>query len=72
MEKKKTYYLPYGDINDWESWMGPYVCCSDYAEAKRLCDEISLNSDETYTVEENWREATEEEMEKYGIYDTEA
>lgn len=71
MEKRKTYYLPYGDFNDWESWMGAYVCCCDYSEAKRLCEECSMNSDETYTVEENWREATDEEIEKYGFYDTE-
>ena len=71
-DTEKTYYLPHGDFNDWESWMGSFVCCSDYAEAKRLCDECSEGSDKTYSVEENWREATAEEIEKYGVYNTEA
>lgn len=71
MTELKKYYLPYHeDFNDLESWMGSNVCCCDYEEAKRLCDEYSDFSGLTYTVENDWYEVDEDEIAQYGRYDS--
>ena len=59
--EKKTYYI----LRDFDGYGSEYPVCVDRAEAERL-----VRAWDKEDFDEIWREATEEEIAKYGRYDT--
>lgn len=59
--KMKTYYI----LRDLDGYGSEYPICVDRDEAERLVREWECGD-----FDETWREATEEEIAKYGRYDT--
>lgn len=58
----KTYYLP---TTDWDTFFGnQHPVCIDEAERNRLASEWGMD------VNEDFREATEDEITEYGVYDS--
>lgn len=69
----KTYYLP-TDTN-WDSvFFNAEPICIDRKEAERLYNEwygeYGANYGEETEFDDLWREASEEEIKKYGSYDS--
>ena len=61
----KTYYI----LRDLDGYGSEYPICVDRAEAERLMREW-YNPDDTPDFDEVWKEATEEDIAKYGRYDS--
>jgi hypothetical protein len=58
----KTYYLP---TTDWDAFFGnQYPVCIDETERNRLAAEWNMD------IEEDFREATDDEIAEYGVYDS--
>lgn len=59
---KKTYYLP---TTDWDTFFGvEHPVCIDEAERNRLSAEWGLDA------ENDFREATKDDIAEYGVYDS--
>lgn len=58
----KTYYIPKDGINPDTIYGGEPVICISVEEIKRLSYEWDVN------LMEQMREATQEEIEEYGVY----
>lgn len=67
----KTYYLPTSENWDTVFWSDEPICI-DREEAERLLYEWhGLPGDNTdVAFDELWREATDEEIDEYGKYDS--
>lgn len=61
----KSYYI----LRDLNGYGSEYPVCVDRAEAERLCREWN-DGIHALDFDEIWREASEEEIAKYGRYDT--
>lgn len=69
----KTYYLPTAAYWD-TAFFNSEPICIDLKEAERLYDEwygeYGANSEEEIEFDDLWCEASEEEIEEYGTYDS--
>lgn len=61
----KTYYI----LRDLDGYGSEYPICVDRAEAERLMREW-YNPDDAPDFDEVWKEAAEEDIAKYGRYDS--
>lgn len=64
-DKMKSYYIR----RDLDGYGSEYPICVDRTEAERLMREW-YNPDDAPDFDEVWKEATEEEIAKYGRYDS--